>query len=473
MDAYLKCADRMAELGQSAEAIATYQQFMIPDAVRSAALAGLIYAQPNKAGSRLLDALNGGDATIKSTAIGIIGRMENIQNLKEIAAVFPRLKSMHQIQLIYALAERGDRSVTEDITALTQSPILEVRVSAIEALGILGDASTVDLLAGFAVKDGAEKDAARDALGRIHGQGVDKAMVTKLKTAEDPVVQVELLSSIGKRYMKNAVPAVMEKTKSDDRKVRTEAIKTLGQIASPDHLTDMVNILIEAKTASERREAEKSVVSVSKIIENKDKQAQAVLAAYPSVKKADIQGSMLEVMGRIGDDNALPVIRDAISKKNLDLKKAGVRALSSWPTAEPIDDLLSHAESSKDNALQILSVRGYIRMIGLDTETSADDKPILYKKAFDLCSEMNEKSMVLSGLSETHSLSSLKMAASFLKGPSLVDESEVAVVTIANRIWSEHGEEVRPVMERIVEQTKNEDLKERAQRIIDRIDDAE
>ena len=57
MNGYLLCADQKAAAGQVDEAGSMYREFLIPDAVRSAALAGLIRSEPERAGEVILDVL--------------------------------------------------------------------------------------------------------------------------------------------------------------------------------------------------------------------------------------------------------------------------------------------------------------------------------------------------------------------------------------------------------------------------------
>ena len=164
MNAYMRCADQLVKDGHISQAKAVYQKFMIPDAIRTSALTGLIQAEPDKSDEIILTVLQGGDSKIKSVAIRHLSRLPKVDFLDKIADQLPKLDSIHQIQLLAALAERGDRSILPAVVNAAKSDNREVRLAAIEALGVLGDASTVDILVQYAADQGDERETARHRL---------------------------------------------------------------------------------------------------------------------------------------------------------------------------------------------------------------------------------------------------------------------------------------------------------------------
>ena len=107
-----------------------------------------------------------------------------------------------------------------------------------------------------------------------------------------------------------------------------------------------------AASGNDRGELEKTVVVVAhKIAEDKG-QGQAVLAALPTAKDVDAKCSLLSVLGKIGDEKALPVLRESLGDKEDKIKDAAVRALSDWPTAAPAADLLKVAQTFENPGSQ-------------------------------------------------------------------------------------------------------------------------
>jgi HEAT repeat protein len=212
------------------------------------------------------------------------------------------------------------------------------------------------------------------------------------------------------------------------------------------------------------------IASVAHKIEDKNRQAEAVLAELPSVKDIKKQCSLLSVLGKIGDRSALPRLREALGSDNIDRRGAAIRALAEWPTSEPAADLMKAAENSKNKVHRILALRGAVRLLGLDNKRSAEEAIGMYKKAMSLAPDASEKKRVLSGLSNTKSLDALTMARSYLQDKALLQEAESAVVKIAGGIYENFPQQTMDVLKKIVQTTKNDTLRKQAQEVINKID---
>ncbi len=212
------------------------------------------------------------------------------------------------------------------------------------------------------------------------------------------------------------------------------------------------------------------VASVAHKVEDKDRQAEAVLAVLPSVKDVKKQCSLLSVLGKIGDGSALPRLVEALNSDNVDSKGAAIRALAEWPTSEPAVEMLKAAQSSEDRAHRILALRGSIRLLGLDSKRAPEETIEMYKKAMTLAPDAIEKRRVLSGLANTNSLGALQMSADYLRDKTLFKEAEFAVVKIAEGIYERFPQQTKDVLENILQTSKNDPLRQRAQELINRIE---
>jgi hypothetical protein len=240
----------------------------------------------------------------------------------------------------------------------------------------------------------------------------------------------------------------------------------MGLVATPGYLKDMIGFLIKAENSAERREAEKSATTVAKRIPEEENQVKVILDAMPDAKTVEAKNSLLQVLGNIGHVKGLPAIRDALGSKDSELQKAGIRALSNWPTSEPVDDLLKITQTSTDKTQKILALRGYIRLVGLASEKEADEKAQMYQTALDLSEETNEIRMVLSGLSNLGSISALNMAANCMENQSVKQEAEVAVIEIAKSAHWKDPERTIEVLNTVLESTDSQDRKDQIKKLL-------
>jgi hypothetical protein len=155
---------------------------------------------------------------------------------------------------------------------------------------------------------------------------------------------------------------------------------------------------------------------------------------------------------------------------NAELKLAAIRALSDWPNAEPMGNLLEVASSADDEKHRTLALRGYIRLIGLDSDRSENETVELYSKAMGLASDVGEKKMILSALADVESFASLYMASNYLEDDSLQAEAAAAMVEIAEFTAETHPRQTKMLLRKVIRVSKNDSLREEAQELIEQIE---
>ena len=142
--------------------------------------------------------------------------------------------------------------------------------------------------------------------------------------------------------------------------------------------------------------------------------------------------------------------------------------LSEWPNAGPMIDLLEVARTAGEERNRVLALRGYIRMIGMG-DRPADDTVDLYRQAMNLSSGVSERKSVLSGLANVKCMEALEMAAGYLQDNDLQAEAEAAVVRIAESTRADHPQQTKAALQKVLETSKNDELRERAQKLIGQI----
>ena len=421
----------------------------------------------------VLDILRSDDQEMQAAAIAMVKEMPGTEITEALAKELPNLSAKSQVQLLSALGDRGDAAARPAVVAAVKYKDQSVRIAALRALGQLGDDSSVELLSQAAAgAKGAEQKAARDSLYRLRGPNVDKVILAAIPNAQAET-KVELISSVGQRNITAGVATLLETARDSDRKVRTGSLRTLKVIAEPENLPALVKLLIKAKSSSDRTEAQKTIAAVAHRIADKNRQAASVLAVLPSVKETVARCSLLNVLGRIGDNSALPVLTAALKDENVEVQTAAIRALADWPTPEPVVELLKVAESSGNKVHRILALRGFVRLLGLASDRLAGETIEMYKKAMSLAPDAGEKKKVLSGLANTKALVALQMAAGYLGDKALSIEAGAAVVNIAGGIYADYPEQAKDMLNRIIKTTKSDSLRQQAQEFINNIEQDE
>ncbi len=177
----------------------------------------------------------------------------------------------------------------------------------------------------------------------------------------------------------------------------------------------------------------------------------------------------MRVLGKIGGAQALETLVKALDDEDAEVKITAIRVLSEWPDAAPIEALRKVAKNANDQKQLVLSLRGFIRMIGIGDERTDEVKLGMYKEAMSLAPNANEKKPVLSGLGNVRTSESLKTVAAYLDDAALQQEASAASVSIAESIRQKNPEQVKTVLQKVLQVSKNDSVKDRAKRIIEQI----
>jgi len=473
LDAYLKCADNFASTGRTKEALAIYEELYNSDKafpIRSAALRGKVLADKKKAGSVIVNVLKGQDEKMQAIAVGLVKEVQGKKMTKALTKQLPKLSSAVQVQLLSALALRDDRSALPAVTKAAESGETSVRLAALDALGKLGDASTVILLAQTAAQaHDEEQKVAQQSLYSLRETKVDKAIVSNIARKLDPKVKVELIRAVNQRRIGAATMVLLQNTKDSDGQVRVESLKTLKVIAGPEDMSKLADVLVDAQTEIERSEAEKTVVAVANKIEKGDKSG-VILSKLKTTDNVDVRCSLIRVLGEIGEPACLGTIRDALTDTDLNVKTAAIRALSEWQSPEPLDDLLKIAKTSSEKTQQILALRGCVKLLALPSSRSSKETSQLYKEVMALAKDTNEKKMVLAGLANMKDVVSLQLAADYLDNKNLQQEAVAAAIKIAKSTSSDNPQQTKDVLKKLSKVTQNESIRKEAFEMLDKIE---
>ena len=198
------------------------------------------------AGDQLIDTVVNllSDKDKDMQAIGLQQVREEVKGAaatKRFVELLPKLTPDARAGLIDALGARGDKTARGGVVEMLKSPEEQVRAAALRALGFLGEAGDVPLMAQSLTAGGeAEKTAAQRSLEQIRAEGVDEKIVGELKAAKDPGRQTALIEIVQRRKATAAVPVLLDLAVSDKADIRAAAMQALGQLAGAEDIPKLV-----------------------------------------------------------------------------------------------------------------------------------------------------------------------------------------------------------------------------------------
>lgn len=429
LHSYLNCLAGQVRLGQAKNAAKEYQQLykgQVPEIIRIAALKGMVQSDPANAGKILVDVIRKGDPGVGPIAFQLVGEISDRKALDTLTKELPKLSVSGQVQLITALDHKADRTFTSAVVKMTDSSNRDVRNAALKALAALGDKSTVALLAKTAAHtSGSEQQAARTSLYRLKGKGVDENIIEQIP-AGDTKVKIELILAADERFISGAVPTLLKTAADADISVRVKSIKVLKTLAESKDIPMLIGILTETADSAERKGIEKVLVTAARKTEGNNKSAQ-ILDVIDKIKDVDDRCSLLSVLGMLGNDSSLPVLRKALKSDNDKLKDTAIRALVKWQRPAPMPDLMEIVKTDTNATRQILALRGYIGLISKPSDRTSDESVNLLAGAMAQAKRPEEKRLILSLLTDYEGEEALQLAKSCLGDEAIASEAAFAI----------------------------------------------
>lgn len=458
-DAYLLLADKLAEKGDKAAALAIAKKMLAEKGhVKCAAIVSLGRAGGAAEVNTILEVMNDPDPKVRGAGVEALNVMTSKEATLAIAEKIKGANPDLKVTLLRALASRADKDTLPCFVAAAEDANENVKVEAVKGLAVVGNASTIPLLVKLAAAGGQVQDAARLSLDRLAGNDIDATLVAALEKS-DPKGKAELIRSLAARRAESAVPALLKCVEDADGAVRQEAWRALGVLADEKASPQLVALLVKAQD-SDREEASKAVIAACKRGQDVEKRAEPILAAVGGAQ-GPAKLALYGVLGRVGGAKSLETLRAALKEKDDKAHDAVVRAIAEWPDAAVVEDLLAIAKGQETQVHQVIALRGLVRVVTLPG--AGGDTVKILQSAMEACKRPDEKKAVLAGLGEVKSGEALEMVAKYLDDDALKNEAQQAAVKIAKEVHQRAPEAVKAAMEKVLAASKNAGLKKEAQ----------
>jgi len=455
-DAQLRCAENLAAAGDNAAAAAIYEPIWKSDrrpAQCLAGLAGLARTDKAKAAPLVLDALTSEDPLFQATALRLTRQLPGKEITGALVERLAKLDSSGQALLLGVLADRSDRSAAPPVAKLIEAQDEVVRVAAIRAMGSLGDASTIDLLAKLAATQGGNvQAAARESLARLAGPGVDERVLAAAAKGE-PAVRSELIRATATRRIAAATPILLKAATDADQGIRRAAFDALAATGQPDGYQKLLELLVAAPTPSDAEGAERAALAVGGRIAERPERLGPMLAALKTAP-AKAKPPLLRLLGGCGCATALDTVRTHLGDPDDAVRDTAVRVLANWADASPADDLLKLAREAKNTTHRVLALRGYLRMAGETTDAATRLK--MLEQVRQIATTADAKKMLLGSLGNVGDAAAMQVAASFLGDPQVEAEAAAAMLSIGRALLSSDRKAVVEGMKTLIEKTKDD-----------------
>ncbi|MCX8160758.1 MAG: HEAT repeat domain-containing protein [Candidatus Saccharicenans sp.] len=380
-------------------------------------------------------ALKSGDEIAGQAAIGLIPRLIPQNKIAEYLGLFSGLPGSLEVQVAAALSYYPVTAARQFLVNLAEKSLwLEARTEALISLGKIGDDSLVEFLVRKSASSrGQEKNAARESLLALRGKSVDDKILEQLSSSPEPSIRNELLLAACERNIRESREYFLKEAAnpSADLALVSRGLRAFGDIGLAEDLLKVAFL-----TEDEAFRDELAGIMAAWARQSARPEARSAYFRNLLGKETDPgrQAILITIIGKIGERNSLPVLRNQAKSQNLTIREAAIRALCDWPEVEARDDLLEIARTSLDLREKVLAIRGLVRLTASEKYRRPEAVVESLKEIYALCSRAEEKKLVLSVFPDFPCQPALEFCRVLVGDPEVGLEARTALEKISQRL---------------------------------------
>ncbi len=369
-----------------------------------------------------------------------------------------------QALLITLLGDRGDTSALPAVLKSAESDHVSLRVSAIRALGRLGNASVVPLLLNAAGEpDEAVADAARNALVLMNDPAVDQQILRGAEGNRGASL-VLFYDLIGRRRIVDGVPLLLQGADGNDLATRLAAIRALGKTIPATQLDTLTQRLISATNPDELAAVKEALQTSCIRLADSETCARKIVACLPKTS-GELRHSLYDLLGIVGGSTALEAMAKASAESDPELQDTVTRVLGQWMSPDAAPVLLEIASQSDQEKFRIRALRGYMRIVR-QFDVPSGQRVVMCRQAMSLAERKEEKLLVLETLPRMPSAESLSIAVSQLESTEVKRQAALVTLALSDTVVNHDPAAVVAAMEQLLKLPQSTDVQKRAQAML-------
>jgi len=428
------CAERLMAEGKSAEAVAIYDEVrtaQVPMQRNVEATRGAILARGQAGIPLLLEQFQSPEKQLFQLALTTAREFQGSAIDQALVEELERATPERAALIVQAMADRPETVVLAAVLKAAEQGPQVVRLSAVDALGRVGDSSCLDSLLKIALDPDVDlSQTAKMTLADVPGEKIDTQILVLLASAKGKSYPL-LLQLVGQRRI-DAVPELLKAIDHSDKDVRSAALIALGETVRLQKLPVLISQVVSPKHPEDAPVALQALKAASIRMPDREACAGELATAIERTKVVPTKISLLQILGAMGGTKALAAIGAAAKSSDAQLQDSSSRLLGEWMTEDAAPVLLDLAKIPT-NPYNIRALRGYIR-IARQFVLPEEQRAEMCQKAFDAASQTAEKKLVLDVLKRYPNPDTLKQAIKAMQIPELKDDATQATLVIAQKL---------------------------------------
>lgn len=431
-EACLYCANRFRQAGNVQTAIEICDKILsgsFPDQRIVEATRCAILARGDEGVDLLVQQLRSPNPKLLAVGLQTARELSSEKLGPALMAEVSQAKADRAALIVEALGDLAGRADLKSLQTLASSGSKEVRLSAINVLGRIGDASCVETLLNVGSQSDDMRPAVRAALVALSDPQADSVILARLPAAKHD--KQVLLEVIGLRQLE-ATDELVKAIDDKNEAVRVAALQALGQTVPQSRLDTLVDIVVKPRQPADATSAAQALRTAA--VRMPDREACAtLLSSAVDRAPANVKPTLLEIIAAVGGTKALETIAQYARSKDDAMRDITSRLMGEWMTIDVAPVLLDLATKGPADRFQVRAMRGYIR-VARQFVMPDEDRVKMCRQAMEAAKNVAEQKLIIDVLKRYPSLGTLQLAIQAYSKPALKDDARQCIEAIGKKL---------------------------------------
>ena len=442
----LMAGQRLVKTGNTQAAIGLFDQLRnaeVPKAYRIGATQNAILARGSQGVDLMVEQLKSSDRDYFQTGLTVSRVLPGERATAGLVDSVEK-ESSHdrRVLLILALRDRGDEQALGAIRKQLKSDSPAVQLAAIDALGALGDDSSVSIL--LSAANAANTEAVLGSLVVLKGSGVNAAL---MKAAEPPDTSTVAVKALGQRRAREAVQLLFQLSAAESAAISEAAIVALGTAVSQDQFLDLLELLKTAKSTDGKAAVQQAIRAAVFRSTRPEASAEALGAMIPSSSGADRE-FLFEQIRTAGGAKSVALMRGFATGSDEALQDAATETLGRWLSADAAPALLQVARGNGKFANRALG--GYVRIFR-QFELPENERVAMAAQALKVARRSTERNAAIEAMTRFPCVGTFELSLQQLDVPGSEATAGKAVLTIGRTVLDLEPQTGKAGLERLID----------------------
>ncbi len=423
------------------------------------ALKGLVQLKGKDAFDEVWQSVNSGDRMLSLAGIDLLkdSLFTDDLILEKCVSTLKTMSPRLQLGLLELIASRKIQSATPQVLDLVEKSDGEVKISAIQCLGRMGDTSVIEPLLNLVLNAPREiRETAKDALIKLDNPDGNQYLIEKVQKGNPEVKKLSMELLIERRAVeaKEIVKSVILK---GDKDILDSALNYFGVLGNEDDLPFLFEKLL-----SEVENASTYITSISLIIDrtgDEGRKVSLIMEQWKKCKNDTQKKSIISLLGNIKSPESCAVIYELLLTEPA-LKPNILQSMGQCEDLDTLQKIISQIEKETAEDVKnvgILSALNILRTLNLTDRQKYDYYCGLWKMVGN--NPMLQKN-ILGGLAKL----SLLDVLDFIEGLIVMDTVKAdwanARFSVARNISFSYPAKTIPILEGMLPNLKENQAKE-------------